>query len=705
MSDATGSPPLTGEAHGTRPDARPLPGAWADLDAMLAAGVHTLPQMLVRQAARHRDRVLHRKKDYGVWQRYTFGEVLARVRAFALGLQALGVARGDTVAIVGENEPELFWSEYGALAIGAKVVCLYPDLTAAQMQYVLEHSEAVVVVCEDQEQVDKALELEPALARVTRIVYWDDRGMWGYRHPKLMRFEAVCETGRAHDARHPDAFDAAVAAGRADDIAVLSYTSGTTGLPKACILTHRNLVEGTSRLTGVIPFAPFSRYLSYISPAWATEQFFGLALGVMIPFVVNFPEEPETVQDNIREIGTQVLMLSPRQWESLASLVEAKMMDAGPLRRAAYRWGMAVGRRVRLARLEGRPVPLGWRFAHAIAEAGVLSHLRGNLGLQDAYCAVSGGSGMAPDVFRFFHAMGVPLRNIYGTTEMGLLTVHQGDAFDLETVGRWLPVNPALGRPLEYRISGEGELLVKGGAGFSGYYRNEEASAKRLDAHGWYCMGDAVHPTAQGEIVYLERLEDMRRLADGHRYPPQFIENRLRFSPFIKDAMTLGDAGKPFVAAFINIDASTLGRWAEQRGIGYTTFTDLSQNAAVRALIRDEIAEVNRWLPPRSRVRRFVNLPKELDPDEDELTRTRKLRRGHLEQKYAGFIDAIYGGRDAFDAQVPVRYQDGRTATVNARVQVTDVETGTDGEHDAALATPRDTTAGGAPQLAEAGHG
>ena len=671
-----------------------LPGAWDDLDTILAAGVRTLPQLLVHQASRYPERVLHRKKDFGIWQQHTWADVLQRVRDFALGLAALGVGRGQTVAIVGENEPEFFWSQYAAQSIGAQVVCLYPDLTAAQMEYMLLHSEAVVVVCEDQEQVDKVLDLEPRLAAVSTIVYWDDRGLWKYRHPKLRTFESVGALGAKSLSARPDAFDQAVQAGRGTDIAVLSYTSGTTGLPKACVLSHLNLIEGAARMSGVIAFRPFTQYLSYISPAWATEQFFGLSLGLLVPFVVNFPEEPETVQDNIREIGTEVLMLSPRQWENLASVVEAKMMDAGRVRRWIYRWGMAIGRRVRLPALEGRSVSPGWQLAYRLADLLVLRHLRDNLGLQDAYFPVSGGSGMAPDVFRFFHAMGVPLRNIYGATEMGLFSMHQGSVFNLETVGTWLPVQPLLGQPLEHRVTEDGELLVRGGAGFNGYYKNPEASARKV-ADGWYRTEDAVHLTEQGEIVYLERLEDMRQLANGHRYPPQFIENRLRFSPFIKDAMTLGDANKRFVGAFINIDAATLGLWAEQRGISYSTFADLSQNAEVRGLIRAEIETVNRLLPADSRVRRFVNLPKELDPDEDELTRSRKLRRNHLEQKYTAFVDAIYDGSSEFAAHVPVKYQDGRSGTLNAQVFVNDMEP----------AAPVSSTASTATRLTAFDHG
>lgn len=650
----------------------PLSDIWGKYDEFIAAGVATIPQLLFYQAERNKGRVLHRRKDFGIWQRYTWDDVAATVREIAMGLADLGVKRGETVAIVGENEPELFWCQYAANCIGAKVVCLYPDLTASQMEFLLRHSEAVAVMCEDQEQVDKALELESKLPLLKTIAYWDARGMWKYSHPKLRTLESVRERGRAVLARSSELFEKELGAGKSDDIAVLSYTSGTTGNPKACILTHRYMLEAPARIIGGIEFPPSTQYLSYISPAWATEQFFGLAMALVVPFIVNFPEEPETVQDNIREIGAEALMLSPRQWESLYTTVEAKMMDAGVLRRAIFRAGMALGRRANLARLDSKPVGPVTRFGGWIADLAVLRHLRDNLGLQSARVAVSGGSGMAPEVFRFFHAMGVPLRNIYGTTEVGLLTAHQGSAFDLETVGSWLKVHPKLGTPLEYRITDDGELLVRGGIGFAGYYNNAEATAKKM-VDGWYRMEDAVHQTGKGEIVYLDRLEDMRRLSTGHSFPPQFIENRLRFSPFIKDAMTLGDDTKPFVAALININANTLGRWAEQNGVAFTTFADLSQNPRIRELIRKELEHVNALLPEGAHIRRFINFPKELDPDEDELTRTRKLRRKYLEEKYATFISAIYGGASQATADIPVKYQDGRVGRLNAVVHVMDV--------------------------------
>ncbi len=344
-------------------------------------------------------------------------------------------------------------------------------------------------------------------------------------------------------------------------------------------------------------------------------------------------------------------------------------MNAGKIRQTVYKMGIYIGNKVNLPVLEGRQGSLIWRILYPLIDKLVLYPLRDNLGLQDALLAFSGGSGMAPDVFRFFHAMGVNLRNIFGTTEMGLLTQHQGETFDLETVGKFFPVFKKFGQPLQYRLTKQGELLVKGGSGFSGYYKNSSATAEKI-TNGWFRTEDALHITEKNELVYLERVKDMRQLSNGHRYPPQFIENRLRFSPFIKEVMTLGDQTKPFVSAFVNIDESTLGPWAEQKKISYTTYTDLSQNAKIIDLIRSEIKQVNNLLPENSRIKRFITLPKELDPDEDELTRTRKLRRKFLENKYASFIMAIYDEKDHFDARIPIKYQDGRTGELNAKIKV-----------------------------------
>lgn len=631
----------------------------------------TLPKLLLDRADKEPDRVAQRHKRHGIWQEYTFADVAERVELLALGLAERSVGRGQTVAIIGENEPETYWAEYAAQGIGAKTVSLYPDNSSDELAYILEESEAVVLFAQDQEQVDKAIEAGGRLQSVHTIIYWDARGLWSYDDPRLLPvWELAAEGGSAAEAA-PARFREAVAAGSPDDVAVLSYTSGTTGRPKGVILTQHGLLTYASRFLAALPLRPGHQYLSYISPAWSTEQIFGLTFGLLVPLVINFPEGPEQVQENLRELAVQALMFSPRQWENLAATMQARMLDAGPIRRRAYDAAIAIGQRVNVARLEGRRPSLAARLAFPLADKTVLAHLRDKLGLIRADVALSGGTAMAPDIFRLFVALGVPLRNIYGATEVGILTMHQRAVYDVETAGQWLYHDPAACSPMHWRIR-DGELQVRD-AGFQGYYRRPDATEERWDGE-WFKMGDAVTQTEEGELVFLDRLADMQRLGTGHDYPPQFIEVRLRFSPFIKEVLTLGDETRPFVAALVNIDFEVASRWAEERRIGFANFTDLSQKTEILTLIRDEIRRMNRLLPEASRVKRFANFPKDLDPDDDEVTRTRKLRRTTLRERYGVLIAAIYDGVDRIRVRVPVRYRDGRTGQLDGDVAVVDVD-------------------------------
>lgn len=634
----------------------------------------TLPQVLLARAKATPGALAQRHKRLGIWREFTWADVLQRVRALALGLEDLGFGSGDSMMIIGENEPEHFWAEYAAQSLGGKVISVYPDQTSAEIHYLAQDSEARILIAQDQEQVDKCLEVAAGLNGLIAIVYWDDAGLWNYAHPLLRSFQAVCDVGTRRHEMGPSLFEVHVARGKAGDIAVLSYTSGTTSKPKGVMISHRYLFDNSARMMGAVEIAPGAEYLTYISPAWITEQIYGLSIGLIAPMVVNFPEGPEVILDNIRELAVDALVFSPRQWENLASMVQARMLGAGPVRRALYNWAMRVGRGVYVERLEGRRPSLAARLQLPLAEALVLSHLRDNLGLGKARNAMSGGALMAPDVFRMFHAMGVKLRNVYGATEVGLLTAHMGDSYRLETSGRWMQANPAYGDPLEFRIAEDGELHVRGGSGFGGYFRKPEKTAEAQTKDGWYATGDAVSMTDDGELVFLDRVKDMRHLSNGHSYPPQFIETRLRYSPFIKDLMILGDQTRPFVAALINIDMEVLSRWVEENQLSFSTYTDLSQKPEILELIRAEVARINVLLPEGSRVRRFANFPKELDPDEGELTRSRKLRRVFLEERYADLVEAIYDGNDSVDLEIAVTYQDGRQGVLRARVAITDVE-------------------------------
>jgi long-chain acyl-CoA synthetase len=637
-----------------------------------AVAMRTLPQAFVDRATTEPDRLIARHKYRGIWREFRYRDVLERVRNLALGLQGMSFSRGETVAIIGENEPENFWMELAVLAIGGKVVSLYPDLTVGEIEYLLNDSEAVYLVGQDQEQVDKGLAVLGNVPALRGVIFWDDTGMWSYRQPSLMKLEQMEAEGRQRNAAQPELFNRLLEQGRPDDIAVLSYTSGTTGRPKGVVLTHRYLIDNAHRLLSGTDITPGMDYLTYIAPAWATEQLFGITIGVTLPLVVNFPESPEQVLANLREIAVELMVFAPRQWESLASTIQARMLDAGPIRRRIYEWGVEIGRKVNVARLDGKPVPVTARMAFPLAEALVLKPLRDKLGLTRLKVALSGGSTMAPDVFRLFHAIGVPLRNLYGSTEIGIMTIHQGERYDLETVGHWLEAHPET-PPLEWKVSPNGELLVRGGAFFQGYFGKPDKTAERID-DGWYRTGDAVSVTPSGELVFLERIEDLAKLSSGQSYPPQFIETRLRFSPFIKDIMTLGDASRDYIGALINIDMGVVSRWAEERRLAYSTFTDLSQMAAVADLIRQEIVRINKFLPDHAQIRRFANFPKELDPDEGELTRTRKLRREFLLQRYAELIDGLYAGDERVALTIPVTYQDGRRGTMAASVLIYSVD-------------------------------
>ena len=635
--------------------------------------VPTLPQTLLAHARTHPSALAQRAKRRGVWRCYTWADVFDQVRLIALGASALGLARGDTAVVIGENEPEHFWALYAVQSLGAKAVSVYPDATADELHYLCEDSKARFIFAQDQEQVDKALAILDRLPGLGGVAYWDDSGMWSYQHPRLHSFDSLTAAGRDLDAREPQRYADEVAAGHADDLALLSYTSGTTSKPKGVMISHRWLRDNALRMTSALPLRPGMEYLSYTPLAWITEQLLGVTLGLTVPLVVNFPEGPDQVLPNLRELAPHMALFGPRQWENIASTIEARMLDASWLARRVYRWGVRIGHDVHVARLEGRPAPLLSKLLLPLAEALALHPVRDQFGFIRAEIAVSGGTAMAPDVFRLFHALGVPLRNIYGCSEFGIIAGHRGQRYDLETVGPLLTVAPGFGAPLEWRIEPDGELLLRGGTGFLGYWGQPAKTAERL-RDGWYASGDAVRPTERGEIVFLDRVEHQVRLANGHAYPPQFLETRLRFSPFIKDVMVLGDATRPWVGALINIDMAVTSGWAEERRISFSTFTDLSQRPEVRALVREEIRRINALLPEGSRIARFANFPKELDPDEGELTRTRKLRREFLETRYRMLIDGLYAGATDIPCEIAITYQDGRRSMLHATVIANDVE-------------------------------
>ncbi|MCX7838984.1 MAG: AMP-binding protein [Anaerolineae bacterium] len=623
----------------------------------------TLPQYLKHTAQRYGNRrVAMRKKQFGIWREYTWEESYTRVKHLALGLMELGLAHNDKVCIIGDNDPEYFWAQLAVQACGGVAVGIFTDSLPNEIQYIVQHSDAVIVFAKDQEQCDKMLEIRDQVPAVRRVIYWEERGLWNYRYDWLMSFEQLMELGRQVDQREPTKFDERLAQGKGDDLAIFCYTSGTTGLPKGAMIAHKNLIGGASISSSVDRRLDTDEYLSFLPPAWITENVLGLAIHVMNGMIINFPEEPETVQENLREISPHALLFSARLWESLVSMVHARIADTSWINRVLYKIFMPIGYRVADLRFGTGRVPLGWRILGWLGELAVFAPLRDKLGLIRVKSAYSSGAALSPDVVRFFRAIGVNIRNLFGSTEAIIHTVHIGDDVKFETVG----VPPP---GVQLRITPEGEIAVKSPSVFQGYYKNPEATAQAL-RDGWFHTGDAGYLRDDGHLIYLDRVKDLIELGTGDKFSPQYIEGRLKFSPYIKDAMVIGGRERMFVTALINIDFANVGHWAEKRRLAYTTFVDLSQKPEVYDLIKQDVLRVNETLPPPARVKSFVLLHKEFDPDEGDLTRTRKLRRNVMEERYRDLIEAMYSGKDEVRVSAPVKYRDGRTGVIETAVRV-----------------------------------
>lgn len=618
--------------------------------------IDTLPKVVLRNGREIGGTVAMRRKSLGIWQRLTWSEVSRQMLRIAAGLAQQGLAADACLAVIGDNEPELFWAEYAIQATGRAAVCLYPDLSAAEIAPMLKDCGARTVFAEDQEQCDKLLEVAAEIG-LRAIICWDPRGLAGY-DARVLSLDALCGHGDRHLAAHPGRVEETIARGRAEDLAVVIYTSGTTGDAKGVMGSHRYLMDCADRWASVLEAEAGADYVSYISPAWATEQYLGLALGSTLPMIVNFPEEPETVAIDTREIGARFLFFSPRQWEAIVASTEGRIRDAHPVARAVYRWGMRV--------LAEEPAGARGRVRRALADLLVGRPVRDRLGFSNLHTAVNSGSSLSPEVYAFFQALGVSLRNVYGFTEIGIVTATRGDRST--TAGRLLASRYGAA-PLEVRIDAH-EIQVRGGVIFDGYYGRPDLLAARRTPDGWMRSGDAGFFDDGGDLVYLDRLDDLRRLADGSTFAPQFVEARVRLSPYIRDAMVVGDAARPYAAALVDIDVELVGRWAEERRISFVQHADLSQHPEVYRLVESELDIVNASLPERSRIVRFANLFKPLDADEGELTRSRKLRRNVVEAKYGTLVEALYQPAPQVGCSIEARFRDGRTRILTAEVRI-----------------------------------
>lgn len=623
----------------------------------------TLAKQFWLRVREYGPRVAMRKKRYGIWQEYTWDACAAHVRDFSLGLVSLGLLRDDKVCIIGENDPEFYWAQVAVWCAGGVTTALFTDANLQELEYVVSNSDSAFLLAHDQEQCDKALALRDRLPNVRCVIYWDDKGLWGYDDPWLMSFEDVERLGQAFGARNPGLLEQTVSAGSGDDIAIFSYTSGTTSLPKGAMISHANLIYGNRYARQLEPSYATDNYVSFSPLAWITEQSLGLAGHLTTGFIANFPEGPDTMQNDIREIAPSHLLFPSRIWEGIAGLTFVRLNDSTRINRLLFGAFMPVANKIIDLEDAGKPVGPQWRFLRWLGEYAVFRPLRDKIGMAKMRTAFTSGAALSPDFLRFFRAIGVELKNLYGSTEAQAHTLHYAGNIKLASVG---PPPPGV----EIMLSPEGEIWVRSRSVFRGYYKDPQKYAQAVDADGWFHTGDAGYVDDDGHLYYLERLSDMVELANGERFSPQFIEIRLKFSRFIQDAMAVGGLDIDFVSAIITIDFDNVARWAEKNRISFTTLVDLSQKDEVYSLIRQDVERVNEALPPAARVKKFVILHKSFDADEAELTRTRKLKRHVLEQKYGDMLNAMHNNLEAVTVSAEVKYRDGRTGTVQTAVKV-----------------------------------
>ena len=638
----------------------------------MEAKAQTLPQYFLHQAqTQPPGKVALRQKEFGIWREFSWADSYDQVRDFAMGLIALGVQRGDKICTVGDNDRYYLWAYLALQAVGAAQVGLFTDATPAEMAYVIDHSDATFVLAKDQEQCDKMLEIRDSIPRVRRVIYWDDRGLWNYDDPWLAPFADVQALGRELVAQEPGRYETEVALGRPDDIAMLCYTSGTTGLPKGVMLSHGNILSTIELYHKVDPRRDTDNHVSFLPMGWIAEPILGFAAHVFAGVILNFPEEPETVRQNIREIAPEMLFYNARLWDSLVGMVQVRMNDAAPLNRALYRRFLPIGYRMADAKFSGQTAGPGLRAAYALGDRLVFGPLRDQLGLSRIRAAYTAGSSLSPDAMRFFHALGINLKQIYGSTEVsGGATVHRDNDIKFASVGQAAP-------GVELRIAPDGEIQIAGPMVMQGYYKDPANTARDIleeDGRRWFRSGDAGYIDDDGHLIYLDRVKDMLTLANGERFSPQFIEGRLKFSPYVRDVMAVGGENRAFVTALIIIDFENVGQWAEKERIPYTTFVDLSQRPPVYDLVRRTVEEVNESLPAAARVRRFVLMHKEFDADEAEMTRTRKLKRNVLIDRYIDIIEGMYDGAETIQVRAPVRYQDGSEGFIETEIKVMKLE-------------------------------
>ncbi|WP_290649552.1 AMP-binding protein [Aquisalimonas sp.] len=633
----------------------------------------TFPKLLMHNAQTRPNRPAMREKDLGIWQTWTWSEVLDEVEALAGGFKTLGVARDDKVAIIGNNRPQLYWAFAAPQAMGAVPVPVYQDSAGEEMQYVLDHGDVRFVVAEDQEQVDKVLSVKDRLPKLEAVIYEDPRGLQGYDYPFLYSLQQIQERGREYARSNKGFFQSEAAKGQGEDLSVIVYTSGTTGRPKGVMLSYDNLLKSAQHAVAFDHLTEKDETLAYLPMAWVGDHFLTYCQGFLAGFCLNCPESPDTVMSDLREIGPTYFFAPPRTWENLITSVMVRMEDASRVKQKMFHYYLALARRVGVRILEGKAVSSADRINYAIGNALVFGPLRNVMGFSRIRVAYTAGEAIGPDIFDFFRSIGINLKQLYGQTECSVyLCLQKDDDVRADTVG-------PPGEGVEIQLDENGEVLYRSPGVFMGYYKNDEETRKTKTSDGWVHSGDAGMFTQDGHLRIIDRAKDVGRLNDGTMFSPKFVENKLKFHPHIMEAVAFGHE-RDSVTAFINIDFEALSNWAERENISFTGYVDLAGRTEVYALIREEVEAVNRDLASDPelvpiQITRFLILHKELDPDDGEITRTRKVRRRIINERYQNLIEALYRGDDRVHVEAPVTYEDGSTGVLAADLRISDATT------------------------------
>ncbi|MFW9656975.1 long-chain fatty acid--CoA ligase [Vibrio parahaemolyticus] len=624
---------------------------WADITSL-----DTFPKVLQHNAKHWPEQVAMREKEFGIWREFTWQDYENRVKWMALSLQDLGIGEQDVVGLLGDNRPEWVWGELAAHAIKGYSLGIYQDSMHEEVAYLINYAKAKVVIAEDEEQCDKLLELGDEIPSVEYIIYCDPRGMRKYDDPRLIDVEQVYKKGQLIDKADPDKYLNMIAATKGSDLSILCTTSGTTSKPKLAQLHSGTFLDHCAAYLRADPRSPGDNYVSVLPLPWIMEQVYVVGQALISRQIVNFVEEQETMMSDLREIGPNFVLLAPRVWENIVADVSARMMDSTPFKQKMYKLGMS---------LANKALDQGKRSK--LAEWILLRALRDRLGFSNLSSAATGGAAMGPDTFRYLQAIGVPLKQLYGQTEMcGAYTVHQADDVDYDSVG--VAFDNADVKVINPDSNGVGEIIAKSSGMFTGYLNNQAAYDEDVQ-DGWMHTGDAGYFKDSGHLVVIDRLKDMSETSHGDRYSPQFIENKLKFSPFIAEAVVVGK-GRPWLSAIICIRYAIVAKWAEQKGIAFTNYTNLSAQPEVYQAIREEVLKVNESLPEAQKISKFILLYKELDADDGELTRTRKVRRGVVAEKYGDIIETIYSAAPTVDVDTVITYQDGTKTRIQTSLVI-----------------------------------